>query len=149
MTHQNQLCRSSRRAFTLVEIMIVVLIIGILLAIAIPNFVAARETSRARSCVANLYQINSAKLQSTMDNKLTDLSTATFSLDGVTASTSGQSGVYQLVTTAASPGYIRRTPICPSGGTYAPGLVSVSPTCSITGAVGSGYAVNEKWYHGY
>ena len=37
------------RAFTLVEIMIVVLIIGILLSIAIPNFISARESSRAKA----------------------------------------------------------------------------------------------------
>ena len=40
--------RRKATAFTLIEIMIVVLIIGILLAIAIPNFVSARETSRAK-----------------------------------------------------------------------------------------------------
>src|SRR3954467_15590928 len=55
--------------FTLVEIMIVVLIIGILMAIAVPNFIRARETSRRNSCIANLKQIYSAKEQWAMDNK--------------------------------------------------------------------------------
>ena len=40
---------NKQTGFTLVEIMIVVLIIGILLAIAIPNFVYAREATRAKS----------------------------------------------------------------------------------------------------
>ncbi|MCW3061592.1 MAG: prepilin-type N-terminal cleavage/methylation domain-containing protein, partial [Capsulimonas sp.] len=52
--------RNKKSGFTLVEIMIVVLIIGILLAVAIPSFVQARESSRAKSCIANLKQIDSA-----------------------------------------------------------------------------------------
>jgi prepilin-type N-terminal cleavage/methylation domain-containing protein len=50
-------------AFTLVEIMIVVAIIGLLAAIAIPNFVKARETSQQNVCVNNLRQIDAAKDQ--------------------------------------------------------------------------------------
>jgi len=133
--------------FTLVEIMIVVLIIGILLAIAIPNFVQARETSRAKSCIANLYQINSAKFQCIMDNKLAASDTTSkFYADGTTANSTGN---YQLVgggnnTTT----YIRQAPICPSGGNYTPGSVGGTPKCDITGPAGSGYAPTEKWYHG-
>jgi len=49
--------------FTLVEIMIVVAIIGLLAAIAIPNFVRARTTSQANACISNLRIIDGAKGQ--------------------------------------------------------------------------------------
>src|SRR5215470_4300119 len=67
--------RWSRKGFTLVEIMIVVLIIGILLAIAVPNFIKARETSRTKSCIANLKQIDAATEQWAMDNKASQSAT--------------------------------------------------------------------------
>jgi type II secretory pathway pseudopilin PulG len=46
-----------------VEIMIVVAIIGLLAAIAIPNFVRARQTSQQNACISNLRIIDSAKGQ--------------------------------------------------------------------------------------
>ena len=107
--------RRNEKGFTLIEIMIVVLIIGILLAIAVPNFIRARETSRAKACVSNLKQIDSAKEQWAMDNKKTALDTPVLATDLVGATL-----------------YIKSMPVCPSGGTYVEGAVSTSPTCSIT-----------------
>ena len=61
--------KSRKQGFTLVEIMIVVAIIGLLAAIAIPNFVRARTTSQQNACINNLRQIDGAKQQWALENK--------------------------------------------------------------------------------
>ena len=59
----------NKKGFTLVEIMIVVAIIGILAAIAIPNFIRARIQANAKACVNNLKQIDGAKQQWALEKK--------------------------------------------------------------------------------
>ena len=103
---------TSRSAFTLVEIMIVVAIIGLLAAIAVPNFVKARTTAQKNSCIANLKQIDGAKATWALENKKVNTDTPVDSdLFGSTA-------------------YIRDTPVCPGGGTYTLGQVQNKPTCT-------------------
>jgi prepilin-type N-terminal cleavage/methylation domain-containing protein len=60
---------AKKQGFTLVEIMIVVAIIGLLAAIAIPNFVKARTTSQQNACINNLRLIDSSKQQWALEQR--------------------------------------------------------------------------------
>jgi prepilin-type N-terminal cleavage/methylation domain-containing protein len=84
-----QIKTNNKSGFTLVEIMIVVAIIGLLAAIAIPNFVKARENAQLNSIFNNLRIIEGAKDQWALENKKgtgdsTDLSTISDYLKGAT-----------------------------------------------------------------
>jgi prepilin-type N-terminal cleavage/methylation domain-containing protein len=93
-------------AFTLVEVMIVVSIIGLLAAVSIPNYVKTREVSHRKACVANLKQLEGAVQNWALENRLS-------------------SGTLIDPTQLFGPtNYIRREIVCPANGSpYTYGIV--------------------------
>ncbi len=99
--------------FTLVEIMIVVAIIGLLAAVAIPNFVKARSASQRTACVINLRAIEGAKNNWALEAR------------------KSSSDVPTDADLFGPDKYIRDKPNCPANGTYSINEVAAKPACSV------------------
>src|SRR5262245_52438448 len=109
---------SRNLGFTLLEIMLVVTIIGLLAAIAIPSFVKAHITSQANACINNLRQMEGAVQTYALENKVS--STASYTISALQPYLRKHSG--------------QGLPECPASGTYSAGsTVTNAPTCSLSG----------------
>lgn len=103
--------KRQEQGFTLVEIMVVLLIVGVLVTLALPSWMGARARAQARTCVANLRQIQQAKEAYAIVSRAPN---------GATVSMS------DLV-----PTYLQEEPRCPAGGgaPYEVGAIGSQPTC--------------------
>ena len=103
--------------FTLVEIMIVVAIIGLLAAIAIPNFVRARAKAQTNSCIANLKQLDGAMEVWATENKKKTTDACTIG--------------------NLCPDYVKSTPFCPASSSvaYVVTAIGTTPTCPNVGSL--------------
>jgi hypothetical protein len=103
---------SANSAFTLIEVTVLTGILGLLLTLAVPNFVKSREDAQRQLCIHNLNQIDAAKLNWAMK--------------------SGMGSGEEPYEDELAPFFAnQRMPLCPAGGEYDFGPVSEPALCSL------------------
>ena len=119
--------RKSQKGFTLIELLIVILVLAILMAVALPLYLAAVTDSQVKTCRANMQTISNAeaawKTSDTTHTYTTTLSNLNANLGA--------------------------TPVCPSGGTYTVTLSTGSTTANNGGTVPSGGLVVNCSFTGH
>ena len=103
-------------AFTVYEVIILVLVVGLLVAIALPNYSGSHRTSPSNACINNLRQIDAAAHQLALDKHLTNGTQINFPAD---------------LTNYIKLNRYGKIPPCPSGGIYSLKKVGDAPTCSL------------------
>lgn len=111
---------SSRKGFTLIELMIVIAIIAILAAILVPNFIRARAQGQLTACKSNLKNIGTACEMYSTDN----------------------SGRYPTNLAALTPTYMKSLPECPSAGSQTYTYTAAQNPDAYTVSCGGSYHTN-------
>jgi prepilin-type N-terminal cleavage/methylation domain-containing protein len=98
--------------FTLIEVLVVLAIIGLIGALAVPNLFKSRDTAQQRACQENLTRLEGVKQQWGAEKKKDD------------ADIPDQSDLEP---------YLKRFPVCPAGGAYTINALGTKATCAIAG----------------
>ena len=106
----------SKKGFTLVELMIVVVIMAILVAVAVPIFSAVTKNARTKTCVANMREIVSQITTSAMSANKTYSGKITYDSDGEAAGTI--TSTIDDLDGDAYKALFQVTPYCPASGSY-------------------------------
>jgi hypothetical protein len=102
-------------AISILSMVMVLPAAGIMVAIAVPSFMRAREISRRNACQENLSKIDGAKQQWALENNVQEDAAAPTWDDIV-----------------GSDKYLRMIPVCPSQGTYTVNPLTENPSCSMS-----------------
>ena len=105
------------QAFTLIEVMVVVMIVGIIASIAVPSWIRSRDRSRKMTCLANMKTMEDAKDLYAIAKRLSN----------------GESVDESQLFSEFMKGSV--IPVCPGGGTYTVNVIGTQVECSTHGKV--------------
>ena len=108
--------KRNKRGFTLIELLVVILVLAILMAVALPLYLAAVSDSQVKTCRSNMQTIANAE---------------------AAYKTANSAHVYTTVLSNLNDN-LGATPVCPSAGTYGVTLSTGSTTANNGGSVPNG-----------